>query len=146
MRRAILFGSLLLLMGCQLPAERETLRPLPPGGAPLPYAQLLTRARQQASIATEAYYRDNWVDLVSAARGLEETASYLLKADDVPSSHKDTLPVLSADLGKEARALREAAKKEDVKETSAILTRIHAKVRELRLSRAAIKPAPASIK
>ena len=36
---------LLLLTGCQLPAERLPLRLLPEDGPPLPYAELLTRAR-----------------------------------------------------------------------------------------------------
>lgn len=134
MSRALFLGLLSLgLAGCVSPADRATLRPLPEDGPPLPYAELLTRARVQAAAATEAFYVNKWADLEDAAKGLEQTARYLPKATDVPPKHKDTLPVAAGDLGKEAVKLREAATAQDAKESNAILQRIHLKIRELRL-------------
>ena len=136
MRRLLLAGcALAAFCGCQLPPERAAaVRPLPEDSGPVPYAELLTRARAQAGVATESFYVNRWNELEDAAKGLEQTARFLPKAEDVPANHKDTLPVLSADLGKEAGNLREAAKAQDVKRTNDILQRIHLKVRELRLS------------
>ncbi|HXG12695.1 MAG TPA: hypothetical protein VNK04_23255 [Gemmataceae bacterium] len=124
---------LLLGAGCQLPAERMPPRLLPEDGPPLPYAELLTRARLQATAATEAFYVNKWSDLDEAAAGLAQTARFLEKATDVPARHKDTLPIAAGDLGKDAAALREAAKAQDVKKAGEVLQRIHLKIRELRL-------------
>jgi hypothetical protein len=133
MKRICLAALLLGAVSCQLPGERAALPPLPEKVTSLPYAELLTRARLQASQANEAFYVDRWNELEDAARGLELTARYLARADDVPAKHKDTLPVAAADLGKEATVLREAAVAKDVKKTTEILQRINVKVRELRL-------------
>jgi hypothetical protein len=134
MKRVVLLGCLLLAVAaCQLPPERVPLARLPENGPPLPYAELLTRARAQATIATEAFYVNRWTDLEDAAKGLEQTARYLAKAEDVPAKQKDTLGVVSGDLGKEAVKLREAAAAKDVKQANDTLQRIHLKVRELRL-------------
>jgi hypothetical protein len=136
MLRLLLVGGVAVaLCGCQLPADRASMRPLPDEVQPVPYAELLTRARAQASIATEAFYVNRWNDLEEAAHGLEVTARYLPKAEDVPAANKDSLVVVSGDLGKEAISLREAAKTQDVKKTNDILTRVHLKVRELRLEK-----------
>jgi hypothetical protein len=136
MLRLLLVGGVAAaLCGCQLPADRASLRPLPDDVQPLPYAELLTRARAQASIATEAFYVNRWNDLEEAAHGLEQTARYLPKSEDVPPANKDTLAVVSGDLGKEAVNLRDAAKSQDVKKTNDILQRVHFKIRELRLDR-----------
>jgi hypothetical protein len=134
MKRFLVAGAFFaLLTGCQLPPERMPLKPLPENGPALPYAELLTRARLQATAATEAFYVNRWGDLEDAARGLEQTARFLPKADDVPPKHKETLPVVSTDLGKEATALREAAQAKDVKIANDTLQRINLKIRELRL-------------
>ncbi len=136
MLRLLLVGGVAAaLCGCQLPPDRAALRPLPDEIQPLPYAELLTRARAQASLATEAFYVNRWNDLEEAAQGLEQTARYLPRAEDVPPANKDVLGVVSGDLGKEAVALRDAAKAQDVKKTNDVLTRVHLKVRELRLAR-----------
>lgn len=135
LRLLLVSGAALALCGCQLPADRSSLRPLPEEVQPLPYAELLTRARAQASIATEAFYVNRWNDLEDAAHGLEVTARYLPKAEDVPTANKDSLVVVSGDLGKEAVSLREAAKTQDVKKTNDILQRVHLKIRELRLEK-----------
>jgi hypothetical protein len=136
MLRLLLVGGVAAaLFGCQLPPDRAALRPLPDEIQPLPYAELLTRARAQASLATEAFYVNRWNDLEEAAHGLEQTARYLPRAEDVPPANKDILGVVSGDLGKEAVSLRDAAKAQDVKKTNDVLTRVHLKVRELRLAR-----------
>lgn len=133
MNRAICLGLLLLVAGCQLPPERLPLRPLPEDSPPLPYAELLTRARLQATTATEAFYVNQWEDLESAARGLSQTSRFLGKAVEVPAARKEKLAEASKELSEEADKLREAAKAQDVKLTNDILQRIHLKVRQLRL-------------
>jgi hypothetical protein len=136
MRRLLLVGGVAVaLFGCQLPADRGTLRPLPEEVQPVPYAELLTRARVQASVATEAFYINRWNDLEEAAHGLEVTARYLPKAEDVPAANRDSLVVVSGDLGKEALQLREAAKAQDVKKTNEVLRVVNLKIRELRLEK-----------
>jgi hypothetical protein len=133
MNRARALLLLLLLAGCQLPGERAPLRLLPEDGPPLPFAELLTRARAQATAATEAFYVNKWSDLEEAAKGLVQTARFLDKATDVPAKHTDTLPVVAGDLRKDAAALQEAAKAQDVKKSGDLLQQIHLKIRELRL-------------
>jgi len=133
MKRLLLVGCLLLAVGCAVPPERVALQRLPENGPPLPYAELLTRARAQATVATEAFYVNRWPDLEDAAKGLEQTARFLAKAEDVPAKQKDVLPVISGDLAKEAAGLREAAQAKNVKASTDALQRIHLKVRELRL-------------
>ena len=134
MMRALCLGlSLVLAAGCVATGERMPLRPLPEDGPPLPYAELLTRARLQATAATDAFYVDRWTDLEDAARGLEQTARFLARATDVPPKQKDALPVTAGDLGKEAVSLREAARAKEVQKANDSLQRIHLKVRELRL-------------
>jgi hypothetical protein len=123
----------LVLAGCQTVDNRHSLRPLPDEGPPLPYAELLTRARAQASLATEAFYVNRWPEIEDAARGLDQTARYLGRAEDIPPRQKEALPNLSRDLATEAANLRLAAQKMDDKEVTQILQRINLKVRELRL-------------
>jgi len=123
---------LLSLSACQAPPER--LPPeLPEAVAPRPYAELLTRARSQAKVATEAFYLDKWGDLEDAARGLEQTARYLTKADEVPAKHKAVLTSMSEELTKEAVHLREAANRKNVNDANAVLTRVNLKVRSMKL-------------
>jgi hypothetical protein len=120
------------LVGCQLPPERVPLKPLPEDGPPQAYADMVGRARAQATAANEAFYINNWPDLEDAAKGLELTARVLGKAADMPAKHKETLPTEAGDLGKEAVKLREAAKAQDVRQATETLQRINLKVRELR--------------
>jgi len=134
MKRTLLVASCtLVLLGCQLPPERLP-RQLPDDSPPLPYAELLTRARAQARIAYEAQFVDRWSDMEDAAHGLEQTAKFLLKAEDVPPSHKETLPKICARLAADGAKLREAALAKDPKESTALLQRINLAVRELRLA------------
>src|SRR5262249_4448772 len=134
MHRTVIPGlCLLALTGCQLPAERVPLRPLPDDAGPIPYAELLTRARVQAMNAQEMYYLNKWQDLEEAAKGLEQTAKHLPKASEIPANQKDTLPVTAGDLGKESANLREAARAKDFKKIEESMNVIHRTVRELRL-------------
>ncbi len=85
-------------------------------------------------MANESFYTDRWTDMEDAARGLEQTARFLPRAEDVPPSHKETLPRVSKQLGAEALKLREAALTKNVKEGTAVMQRINLAVRELRLA------------
>jgi hypothetical protein len=136
MKRTLRMASgalLLLLTACQMPEERAALTPLPDDAAPLPYAELLTRARYQSTLATEAFYVDKWTEVEDAARGLQQTARFLPKAQDVPARQKDALPVVSGDLSKDAGRLLEAARAKDVKEANDALQQVQLVVHELRL-------------
>jgi hypothetical protein len=138
MSRVIRFVPLLLVVvGCQLPEQQPALRPLPEGSAtvPYPYAELLTRARQQATAATNGFHLNDWTALEDAARNLEQTSRFLPKATDVPDKYKDSLPATATDLGKDASSLRDAAtaKEKDVERIKALLTSINNRVREMRL-------------
>jgi hypothetical protein len=133
MKRSLLFaGFAFVFLGCQLPPERLP-RQLPDDNPSLPYAELLTRARAQARVATESLFVDRWADLEDAARGLEQTAKFMLKADDVPISHKVALPKVCAALTADAVKLHEAAVAKNAKESTDILRRVNLAVRELRL-------------
>ena len=136
MKRALWLGSgtlLLALAACQTPPERAALTPLPEDTPPLPYAELLTRARYQATLATEAFYVDKWPEVEDAARGLQQTARFLPKAQDVPPKQKDSLPGVSGDLSKEAGRLLEAARAQDVKQANDAIQHVQLVVHELRL-------------
>jgi hypothetical protein len=121
-----------VMAGCQLPAEQVPLKPLPEDGPPQSYADMVMRARVQATAANEAFYVNRWGDLEEAAKGLTQTARLLSKATEVPAKHKDKLDVEAGDLGKEAARLREAAQRQEVPKATETLQRINLKVRELR--------------
>src|SRR5260370_8223636 len=83
---------LIASVGCQLPPERVPLKPLPEDGPPQAYADLVGRARTQATAANEAFYITNSPDLEDAAKGSEMTPRVLSKAAAVPAPTKRTLP------------------------------------------------------
>lgn len=133
MNRALCFSLFLLsVAGCQLPPEVAAVKPLAEDGPPQPYVELVSRARSQAKAANEAFYINRWSDLEDAARGLEQTARFLGKATDIPARHKDTLAVEAGDLGKEAAALRDGAKTQNIKQVTDSMQKLNLKVRELR--------------
>lgn len=134
MKRLLFPAMFVLLAGCVVPPERASLQPLPENGPPLPYAELLTRARKQAMAATEFYYQDRWSDVEDAAKSLEQTARFLAKAQEVPPANKDNLLERSGDLAKEAKKLRDAAAAKSVDATTESLKRINTQVRALRLA------------
>jgi hypothetical protein len=134
MRRSLLLGAcIFILAGCQSPAERLPISRLPEDSPPLPFPELLTRARMQASAANEAFYLNRWSDLEDAAQGLEQTSRFLPRATEVPAGHKEKLPDQATALGKEAGKLRQAANSQDVPKVNESLQRVNLQVRELRL-------------
>lgn len=132
MTRGLLAGLFLLMLGCTVPAERVPLGALPENGQVLPYAELLTRARNQASKATDAYYLDRWNELEDMARGIEQTARFLSKADDVPKKNKDSLITVTGELAASAKKLKEAAAARNEKAATEALQLVNAKIRLLR--------------
>lgn len=133
MTRTLLFACFVLTLGCTSSGERVTPRPLNDAGPPLPYAELLTRARQQATAATDAFYVNRWGDIEEISQGLEQTARFLAKAVEVPEKQKVNLPIVAADLGKAANGLGEAAKVKDGKKVQEALDRVHGTIYKLRL-------------
>jgi len=129
--RRTLLMSLILFSGCKA-VERASVSPLPDDAGPMPFSELVARARLQATAANEAFYVDNWPLLEDAARGIEQTARFLKKAQNVPATRQADLESRSATLGREAEQLRLAAQKHEVAQINAILQRIHYQVRELR--------------
>jgi predicted nucleic acid-binding Zn-ribbon protein len=135
MKPVLLTGmALLLLSGCVAPVERVPLQPLPENGQVLPYPELLTRARAQATAANEAFYVNRWSDLEDLAKGLEQTARFLAKAEEVPKKNKDMLKEVTDDMAKNALKLKAAAAEKNVKDANDALQRINLKVRDLRLT------------
>ncbi len=134
MSRLLLSGSLLLLLGCAVSPDRVPLQPLPESGQVLPYPQLLTRIRAQSNAAYEAFYLDHWNELEDMAKGIEQTARFLSKAEEVPEKNKKTLTEITGDLAKSASKLRGAAAARSVKDATDALQQITLKVRQLRLT------------
>lgn len=134
MNRFLLAGLMLPVLGCAAPADRVPLQPLPETGQVLPYPELLTRVRHQATRANEAFYLDHWDELEDMAKGIEQTARFLVRADEVPAKNKDILTEVTGDLAKNAKKLKEAAAAKNVKDTTDALQQINSKVRQLRLT------------
>lgn len=134
MTRILSSATLLLLLGCAMPAERMPLRPLPENGQVLPYPELLTRIRAQASSANEAFYLDHWNDLEDMAKGIEQTARFLSKATEVPEKNRKILAEVTGDLAQHAKKLRDAAAAHSVKDSTEALQKINSRVRDLRLT------------
>lgn len=134
MTRILFPATLVLAFGCTMPAERMPLRPLPENGQVLPYPELLTRVRSQASSANEAFYLDRWNDLEDMAKGIEQTARFLSKATEVPEKNRKILADVTSDLAEQAKKLRDAAAAHNVKDSTEALQKINSRVRDLRLT------------
>ena len=132
MRRTLLLGLVFVTLGCRAAAERAVLQPLPDDTGPQPFIDLVNRARLQAMTANEAFYVDNWPDLESAARGIEQSAHFLKRATAVPVYRQADLSLRADTLARDAVQLREAAKAHDAERVNTTLQRIHSQVRELR--------------
>ncbi len=132
MNRASYLVCLAFFAGCTLPPERAAVKPLAEDSPPQTYAELLTRARAQATSATEAFYINAWPELEQLGRGLEQTSRFLPNAVDVPATHKERLGAQATALESEARQLQETAKARDEKKTNEVMQRINLLVRELR--------------
>lgn len=130
-RMVVIFIALAVLAGCKLPPEREPLRPLPEEWL-FSYADMVARARAQASVALEAFFADGWQDLEDAGKGLEQTARFLPKASEPPAGLKETIPSAAASLRKEAQNLTHAARTKNVESANVTLQRITLQIRLLK--------------
>jgi hypothetical protein len=130
-RTSLFLGAALLFAGCRLPDRELTLRPLPEG-QPFTYLELMSRARNQATTALEAFYVDGWTDVSDAAAALEQTARLLPRSMEVPATVKDRLPTDAEQLRQEAVKLGEAARAKNVKTVNEALQRVNLRIRELR--------------
>src|SRR5438105_2276229 len=93
---------LFTLTACRLPPDSTPLKPLPEDGQMFTYDEIMSRARAQASVALEAFFNDNWVELAEAARGLEQTARFLPKTVEPPANLAGKVVNESVILRKEA--------------------------------------------
>jgi len=136
MRKFFVPGILFLtLASCQVAEPRASLPPpLPDKVSAVPYSQLLTRARAQATRATEALFVDNFADVEEAGRGLEQTASTSSSPRTCRASTRTPSRPMAGDLGKLAKDLREAASSKNAEKANEILGKVNAKVRSMRLS------------
>jgi len=132
MHRTVVAFALLTVLGCALPPERLPVMPLPEDGQPLPYGDIVQRARLQAAVANEAFYADRWSELEESANGLEKIGRFLPKASEAPAKFKGKLEDMSTGLIKDAADLRAAAQTKNVKGTNEALQRINLRVREMR--------------
>ena len=109
-------------------------QPLPDDTPPMPYVDLVSRLRQLAMSAHEAFYLDRWDEVETTARALQQSARFLTKALSVPRERVADLGQRSEALAADAGQLRDAAKARpaDVANINAILQRIHLQVRALR--------------
>ncbi len=138
----LLCAALVVVAGCRLP-ERETLRALPENGPGYRYAELIARARSQATIALEAFYVDNWLDLEDASASLEQTARFLAKGSEIPAVLQDRVGPEADQLRRDAIKLGEASRKRDARAVNETLQRINLRIRELRIDQGPPPPAPA---
>ena len=134
MRRLYTLGLFVAAFGCQAPMARIAPQPLPEDTPPMPYADLVSRLRQLAMSAHEAFYLDRWDEVETTARALQQSARFLTKALSVPPERVADLGQKSETLATDAGQLRDAAKARppDVTNINAILQRIHLQVRALR--------------
>jgi len=79
----------LLTPGCQSVSEKAaSIQPLAENTPVPPYQDLLSRARNQSSVATESFFINNWAELEDAAKGLEQTSRLMSKSADMPENKK----------------------------------------------------------
>lgn len=131
MKRTLLLSSLLLILaGCCNTQERDALL-IPEDIQPRAYAELVQRVRKQVTFATEAFYRDEWMNVEDAARALEQSAKFFPVAENPPPALKTKLSAEADLLAQEARKLRDAAHKQNVEAVNTSLQTIHLKVRAL---------------
>jgi hypothetical protein len=132
MIRSLCLLLVVFLVGCRAPVEKLQVMPVPVDGQPLSYADVVQRARTQASVALEAFYVDQWADLESAATGLEQSAGLLRKAVEVPAGRQAALGADADELARLATQLHEAASAKDVARANDLMRKISLKVRDLR--------------
>ncbi len=134
-----LLAPLLLLslfaLGCQSVSEKAaSIQPLAENTPAPPYQDLLSRARNQSSVATESFFINNWAELEDAAKGLEQTSRLMSKSADMPENKKESILAVSSDLNREAVKLKEACRTKNEVEVNSQLQKITLKIRELRIN------------
>jgi hypothetical protein len=129
-RTAILAGLSGMCLSCCAP-ERLAVPPLPIDGQAISYADVLTRLRLQSGSANEAFFVDDFPQLASRARDIEQTASYLSNVIDAPQTAKPRLGEDSTKLTAEARRLAGAAETKNEDQIRESLRKIHTHIRAL---------------
>ena len=125
----------LLALGCQSVSEKAaSIQLLAENTRVPPYQDLLSRARNQSSVATESFFINNWAELEDAAKGLEQTSRLMSKSADMPEDKKESILAVSSDLNREAAKLKEACRTKNEAEVNTQLQKITLKIRELRIN------------
>lgn len=135
MRRTIGLYLCLALLGissCQS-AEKASVQPLPAGGPPMTYADLVLRGKNQISYAHESFYRDQWDEVKRAATAMKETSTQLasLNPDSVPLPRRVQFAKLSKEWSDAADQLQESGQAKDADKTTAAFTKLHLVIRQL---------------
>jgi len=122
-----------LCYGCQS-LEKQALEPLPADAPPLPYADLVERARRQVWAAQEIFYRDSWDELVKATEALQETAQRLsqVKAEQVPTRCRPIWPKPAEEFGTAVRKLQDAARHQDAIQSANAFQTLHLVLKQIR--------------
>jgi hypothetical protein len=134
MPRSILVGAVLtfaFVAGCRS-LEREGSSPLPDNAPPLTYAEMINRARGQATSALDAYYIDAWMELEQAAQRLEQTARLLPKSTHIPEDFKLKVEPEADLLRQDAVKLLDAARAKNATQVNETMQRINLRIRQLR--------------
>lgn len=126
-----IFVIVIGLCGCRT-AERAPLPALPDDASNVLYSELLSQTRQWAWKANEAYYRDDWKDLIDTTGELEKAAKLLPQTKSIPAHLTSTLSAKSQTLAADAGKLRDAATARQEMAANEIIQRIHMTIRELR--------------
>jgi hypothetical protein len=133
MSKSVLSCFAIVLIGCAT-AERIVPAPviLPDDGASVSFVEMHPKLRQLAWKSTEAFYRDDWKDLVETSQGLEKAARLLKASKETPVRLQPTLMSKCDELTNESIQLREASKAAAIDRIGVHLQRINNLVRELR--------------
>ena len=133
-----MFRTLLLLPLCFLGcASTETVNipPLPVGEGGIAYADLMVRLRTHSTQAIEAYYRDEWESVAGAGRMIEQTASFLPRATQIPAHLMKRVGEEAERMTASAHALTLAGERADAKAIHETLSRIQFQIRTLQASK-----------
>ena len=132
MRSVPCFLLLLCLAGCQS-AEKASVQPLPAGGPPLTYSDIVLRGKNQVSYAHESFYRDQWDEVKRAATAMKETSAQLgtLEPDHVPLARRSQFAKLAKEWAEAADQLQTSGQAKDADKTTAAFTKLHLVIRQL---------------
>ncbi len=100
-RFVLLAACALSSLSCCGDGEKLAVPPLPQDGTAVPYSQVLARLAAQTNTAKEEHFLNHWDGVVDASNNLERSASYLLKAPELPPTHTATI---EKSAGEETRA------------------------------------------